>query len=1088
MAETIKIGGELESTATGNVVAAASAIEDKAKGKKQSQINEETDSALDNRYTKDETYTKTEVNNIASAYTSQKYVTVEATEQTTDVTEVLPDSGQATDTIYRVAKWDGTAYNTGYFAYYTWNGSAYIPMSLNQPGIDTKPIAGSHNFVDSEGVDNAVNTFPKSIQNLMGGLDIVEITRGGKIATSGDNCTITNIESDATRGYALIPCVAGDNFTFVTGTSGSAATYRTYAWLGTPVENVAPILYKIGNNWTPNNVTITAPANTAYLLLNINLAYPYLIYKGDSKDILTLSSNVVAYKSTLSNSSDMNTLETGFYGKTTSNVPQNWPADIDSSGDYTILCLRRSDDCTVQFYFNREVTWLRIKHAGTWYLFNITKNDYVGYNDVQTLTDEQKAIARNNIDAVSPEIYSDLEDITGNSEYHDWLDKKAYVTSGDTIDITSPVSNSSLKCIVVSCSAGDKFTLTGIGALSSNYIPYVFIDSSGNKLEVANKTSFVDDILTAPENTAYLVVNITISHSSYLLKGASVKVLANEAAEVKREVGDVVQKDLKTWEDIQSYTVLGEVGSAISYGSNAAYSHFLLSVVASQQYEINTLAGGSSLVYYVIFTDNNDIVVRNDGDMSGESYSSYDLLTMRVTVPAGATKMYVNSHAYIGNSKNVGNTKAYLLSFDDLQTQINNLNETINNIENDDAVLIPDYYFSSETEGEKDYLTKKLDRISYIQEHIGKNSDGFFFITDYHYHKSANNSPELIKYIRERTGIEKLFFGGDVGRYSTDPYKEAHSAGLYWDILQGCVPEFFGVIGNHEWTHDINRPQDDPIQTGTYSEAGVLNFYNARHKRNADGMEANNGNYWIDNKVNKIRYFFIHVNAGAHPLNYTSATGSNAWFANALTEVPNGYSVVLIVHTAYVNPSIFYYQANGRWVTPPAGTLELSNILDAFNNGGNITVVGNTYDYSNKENVSSIGIFCGHRHQSCLCAKGEQYIQLQESGGVVSVVRDGEGNPVLFTNNSVSIFQGSDDSLADTASSADTPNVQGVPWYWEDFNISIVNKEVVVSGTKIKRVKGTTNEQCFYVVNIDLDARKVYITAIGGDHDWEFDY
>jgi hypothetical protein len=39
MAETIKIGGEFESTATGNVVAAASAIKDKTKNKYQSEIN-----------------------------------------------------------------------------------------------------------------------------------------------------------------------------------------------------------------------------------------------------------------------------------------------------------------------------------------------------------------------------------------------------------------------------------------------------------------------------------------------------------------------------------------------------------------------------------------------------------------------------------------------------------------------------------------------------------------------------------------------------------------------------------------------------------------------------------------------------------------------------------------------------------------------------------------------------------------------------------------------------------------------------------------------------------------------------------------
>lgn len=46
MAETIKIGGELESMATGKVVAAASAIKDKTRGKTQDMINTDVEDAL----------------------------------------------------------------------------------------------------------------------------------------------------------------------------------------------------------------------------------------------------------------------------------------------------------------------------------------------------------------------------------------------------------------------------------------------------------------------------------------------------------------------------------------------------------------------------------------------------------------------------------------------------------------------------------------------------------------------------------------------------------------------------------------------------------------------------------------------------------------------------------------------------------------------------------------------------------------------------------------------------------------------------------------------------------------------------------
>lgn len=59
-------------------------------------------------YLKDETYNKTEVNGLVDT-PHQNYVTVQATDQTTAATDVLPASDQAADTIYRVSNWDGSA-------------------------------------------------------------------------------------------------------------------------------------------------------------------------------------------------------------------------------------------------------------------------------------------------------------------------------------------------------------------------------------------------------------------------------------------------------------------------------------------------------------------------------------------------------------------------------------------------------------------------------------------------------------------------------------------------------------------------------------------------------------------------------------------------------------------------------------------------------------------------------------------------------------------------------------------------------------------------------------------------------------------
>ena len=76
-------------------------------------------------------YTKTEVNGLVDT-PHQEYVTVQATSQTTAATDVLPNSGQAADTIYRVANWDGSA-NSGAGGYDVTKYSEYAWDDVSTP-------------------------------------------------------------------------------------------------------------------------------------------------------------------------------------------------------------------------------------------------------------------------------------------------------------------------------------------------------------------------------------------------------------------------------------------------------------------------------------------------------------------------------------------------------------------------------------------------------------------------------------------------------------------------------------------------------------------------------------------------------------------------------------------------------------------------------------------------------------------------------------------------------------------------------------------------------------------------------------------
>ena len=117
----INVGGRLHSIATGNILAGADEILDDSKGKKQSEINVDIDNALADRYTKDETYNKNELNSLITTPDVQ-YVTVSTYSQ-------LPATGSA-DTIYKVSSYDGTAVDATKYAEYAWDGSSYVLLSV----------------------------------------------------------------------------------------------------------------------------------------------------------------------------------------------------------------------------------------------------------------------------------------------------------------------------------------------------------------------------------------------------------------------------------------------------------------------------------------------------------------------------------------------------------------------------------------------------------------------------------------------------------------------------------------------------------------------------------------------------------------------------------------------------------------------------------------------------------------------------------------------------------------------------------------------------------------------------------------------
>lgn len=129
---TIKIGGELESMATGKIVAAASAIKDKSRNKTQEAINGDVEQALN--------FQTSRIN----ALTDENFVTYIATSSTTTVESLLPATGSA-GIVYRIANWNGTQYDSTTFSEYAWDTSQYKLLNVKNYNL-----AGSEDFDDPD--------------------------------------------------------------------------------------------------------------------------------------------------------------------------------------------------------------------------------------------------------------------------------------------------------------------------------------------------------------------------------------------------------------------------------------------------------------------------------------------------------------------------------------------------------------------------------------------------------------------------------------------------------------------------------------------------------------------------------------------------------------------------------------------------------------------------------------------------------------------------------------------------------------------------------------------------------------------------
>lgn len=335
-----------------------------------------------------------------------------------------------------------------------------------------------------------------------------------------------------------------------------------------------------------------------------------------------------------------------------------------------------------------------------------------------------------------------------------------------------------------------------------------------------------------------------------------------------------------------------------------------------------------------------------------------------------------------------------------------------------DGETIPSYYH------ENGYIENKISKINKNNEI--SNGVSFFWLTDPHLKSNAMQSPKLLHYLQEQTGINLTFCGGDI------PVAFGTQADVEWAAKEfvskfsHATDNFFTVRGNHDFTAKKSTEEAVGFTESDAYTYNVLQRNNEFKLHSVPGKE-----YWyIDNPVQKVRYIGLDTT----PVSDTSNTTSWGvklspdkkqadWLIKCLAEMPDDYKVITFSH------------------------LPLSNKLQCSDN---------SVQYLNQILIS----FANHRKSTVTVGSDTVEADFTKSSG--KFIASFSGHTHLDED-------GTDDGTLQINTYCDA-------MYNDDPNY------------KAKRTRNTVNEQCFDAVSIDFDKNTVKCVRIGAGAKEERDY
>lgn len=268
------------------------------------------------------------------------------------------------------------------------------------------------------------------------------------------------------------------------------------------------------------------------------------------------------------------------------------------------------------------------------------------------------------------------------------------------------------------------------------------------------------------------------------------------------------------------------------------------------------------------------------------------------------------------------------------------------------ADMLPDYW--------KTYLDSKINTIREKLFSLENHGVVFQFFTDYHAPFNQRHTKAIIKYIADKTGINKIIYGGDI----LDTHTLSAAKEKLWEFVSQDSPEGqINILGNHD-TNRYGAAGNKLTLEQAYSIYGRLNEKSGN----------TNGKFYFyqDNASQRVRFIYLNTEGKADGTSYkfTEDTEQAQWFVDTLTNTPADYTILVFAHILF-NPN-----------SDPSSTLQsvtssyfIAQLMDNYNARQNGTYYNVTWDFRNST-AKCAALITGHTHRDYSSQTSTSHIPL----------------------------------------------------------------------------------------------------------------